>query len=211
MPDSISDKWQRQEKESAAEKVKEQILPQPPMSERLNLAKRKLQEQIQHLDRVSQRLSAKDKDLYERMVKAYGEHDTQRAQLIANELAELRKIEQKTQYGKYALERAYTRIEMAKDFGDMVAALVPVGQVVKSVKGTLGEFLPSSETALNELSGIMNDTLVSFSNITGESLIAGPISEDADKILKEAAAVAESRLKDKLPGAGTDLPLTDSQ
>ncbi|MDH7556638.1 MAG: winged-helix domain-containing protein [Candidatus Methanosuratincola sp.] len=74
-----------------------------------------------------------------------------------------------------------------------------------------GEFLPSSETALSELSGIMNDTLVSFSNITGESLITGPASEDADKILKEAAAVAESRLKDKLPGAGTDLPLTDTQ
>ncbi|MDH7556159.1 MAG: Snf7 family protein, partial [Candidatus Methanosuratincola sp.] len=141
MPDNISDKWQRQDKESAADKVRDQIVPQPPMSERLDLAKRKLQEQIQHLERVSQRLSAKDKDLYEKMVKAYGDHDTQRAQLIANELAELRKIEQKTQYGKYALERAYTRIEMAKDFGDMVAALVPVGQVVKSVKGTLGEFL----------------------------------------------------------------------
>lgn len=211
MPDKISDKWQRQEKESAAEKVREQIVLQPPLSERLDLAKRKLQEQIQHLDRVSQRLNAKDKDLYEKMVKAYGEHDSQRAQLIANELAELRKIEQKTQYGKYALERAYTRIEMAKDFGDMVAALVPVGQIVKSVKGTLGEFLPSSETALNELSGIMNDTLLSFSNITGESIVAGPVSEDADKILREAAAVAESRLKDKLPGAGTDLPLTDTQ
>lgn len=76
MPDSISDKWQRQEKESAADRVRDQIVPQPPMSERLNLAKRKLQEQIQHLDRVSQRLSAKDKDLYEKMVKAYGEHDT---------------------------------------------------------------------------------------------------------------------------------------
>lgn len=211
MPDNISDKWQRQEKESAADKIREQIAPPPPMSQRLDLAKRKLQEQIQHLDRISQKLSAKDKDLYEKMVKAYGEHDTQRAQLLAGELAELRKIESKTQYGKYALERAYTRIEMAKDFGDMVAALVPVGQVVKSVRGTLGEFLPSSDAALGELSGIMNETLVSFSSITGDSMISGPMSEDAEKILKEAAAVAESRLKDKLPGAGTDMPVGDTQ
>lgn len=211
MPDNISDRWQGQEKESPTEKIREQIVPPPPMSDRLETAKRKLQEQIQHLERISERLGAKDKDLYEKMVKAYGEHDSERAKLLANELAELRKIEQKTHYGKYALERAYTRIEMAKDYGDMVAALVPVGQVVKSVKGTLGEFLPSSDAAIGELSGIMNDTIVSFSNITGDSALYGPISEDAERILKEAAAVAESRLKEKLPGAGTDLPLSNSQ
>ncbi|MDI9644894.1 MAG: Snf7 family protein [Candidatus Verstraetearchaeota archaeon] len=209
MPDNISDKWQAQEKGSAAEKIREQIVPPPPMSQRLETAKRKLREQIVHLDRISERLSARDKDLYEKMVKAYGEHDSERAKLLANELAELRKMEQKTHYGKYALERAYTRIEMAKDYGDMVAALVPVGQVVKSVRGTLGEFFPSSSAALDELSGIMNETIVSFSNITGSSIISGGMSEDAEMILKEAAAVAESRLKDKLPGAGTDQPLPE--
>jgi len=47
----------------------------------------------------------------------------------------------------------------------------------------------------------MSDTLVSFSSLTGESLAMGPTSEDAEKILSEAAIVAESKLKEKLPGS----------
>jgi len=134
-------------------------------------------------------------------VKAYEEHDNARAQSLAAELAELRKVESRTQYGKYALERAYTKIEVAKDYGELVAAMVPVGQIVKNVKSALVDFLPSTSNALGEIDAIMSDTLVSFSSLTGESLAMGPMSEDAEKILSEAAIVAESKLKEKLPGS----------
>jgi division protein CdvB (Snf7/Vps24/ESCRT-III family) len=199
MPEDLTKKWQPEEKPSVPDKIREQVVPPEPLRQRLDLAKRKLSQEIQSLDRISDRLETKDKNLYQQLVKAYEDHDTARATSLANELAELRKVEGKTQFGKYALEKAYTKIEVAKDFGDIAAAMAPINLILKNVKGTLADFLPASSTALGELSNIMSETMVSFSNIFGDTSLLAPNQEEADKILKEAATVAESRLKDKLP------------
>jgi len=201
MPEKFTENWQKKEKSSASERLREQVVPPPPMKERLETAKRKLSEEITQLNRINDKLNQKDKTLYGQVVKAYEEHDNARAQSLASELAELRKVESRTQYGKYALERAYTKIEVAKDYGDMVAAMVPVGQIVKNVKSALVDFLPSTSNALGEIDAIMSDTLVSFSGLTNETQVLGPTSEDAEKILSEAAIIAESKLKEKLPGS----------
>ncbi len=204
MPDDLTKRWQPEDKKPIGEKIKERVSPPPPLKERLELAKRRLSEEINSLDRISKRLEAKDRSLYEAILKAYENHDTTRAAALASELAELRKIESKTQYGKYALEKAYTKIEIAKDFGEMAAAMSPVNQILKHVKGTLAEFLPASSTAIGELSDLMSETMTSFSNILGETSLTTSSSEEADKILKEAAAVAESRLKEKLQQLGEE-------
>jgi division protein CdvB (Snf7/Vps24/ESCRT-III family) len=201
MPEKFTENWQKKEKSSASGRLREQVAPPPPMKERLETAKRKLSEEITQLNRINDKLNQKDKTLYGQVVKAYEEHDNARAQSLASELAELRKVESRTQYGKYALERAYTKIEVAKDYGDMVAAMVPVGQIVKNVKSALVDFLPSTSNALGEIDAIMSDTLVSFSGLTNETQVLGPTSEDAEKILSEAAIIAESKLKEKLPGS----------
>jgi len=201
MPEKFTENWQKKDKSSASERLREQVAPPPPMKERLETAKRKLSEEITQLNRINDKLNQKDKTLYGQVVKAYEEHDNARAQSLASELAELRKVESRTQYGKYALERAYTKIEVAKDYGDMVAAMVPVGQIVKNVKSALVDFLPSTSNALGEIDAIMSDTLVSFSGLTNETPVLGPTSEDAEKILSEAAIIAESKLKEKLPGS----------
>jgi len=201
MPEKFTENWQKKDKSSASERLREQVVPPPPMKERLETAKRKLSEEITQLNRINDKLNQKDKTLYGQVVKAYEEHDNARAQSLASELAELRKVESRTQYGKYALERAYTKIEVAKDYGDMVAAMVPVGQIVKNVKSALVDFLPSTSNALGEIDAIMSDTLVSFSGLTNETQVLGPTSEDAEKILSEAAIIAESKLKEKLPGS----------
>jgi division protein CdvB (Snf7/Vps24/ESCRT-III family) len=199
MPEDLTKKWQPEDSPPMTDKLKETMVPPEPLRQRLELAKKKLSEEIQALDRISNRMQEKDKNLYNQIVRAYESHDTQKAQNISTELAELRKVESKTQYGKYALERAYARIDMAKDFGDIAAAIAPVNQIVKNVRGTLAEFLPASGNALGELSNLMGETLVSFSNILGNSSMFQASSEDADNILKEAAAISESRLKDKIP------------
>ena len=207
MPEDLPKRWQPEDKKPIAEKIKEQVIPPPPLKERLDLAKRRLSEEIGSLDRISKKLEAKDRAIYEAILKAYENNETQRAASLAAELAELRKIEEKAQYGKYALERAYAKIEIAKDFGEIAAAMVPVNQILKNVKVTLSEFLPASGTAIGELSALMMETMNSFANIFGDSSISSPTSDEAEKILKEAAAVAESRLKDRLQlgGEGQEL------
>jgi len=202
MPGDLSKSWHPENKKTISEKIKEQVAPPPPLKERLETAKRRLLEEISTLERISKRLEAKDRALYETILKAYENHDNVRAASLANELAELRKIESKAQYGKYALEKAYAKVEVAKDFGEIASAMVPVNVILKQVKGTLSEFLPASSTAIGELSDFMSETMVSFANLFGNSSLLASNSDEAEKILKEAAAVAESRLKDELQQLG---------
>ncbi|MGQ9759479.1 MAG: Snf7 family protein [Candidatus Methanomethylicaceae archaeon] len=202
MPEDLKKRWQPEDKKPISEKIRDQVAPPPPLKERLELAKRRLSEEIQSLDRISKRLESKDRSLYEAILKAYENHDTARAATLANELAELRKVESKTHYGRYALEKAYTKIEIAKDFGELVAAMAPMNQILKNVKTTLADFLPASSSAIGDLSNLMTEAMTSFSNILGDSSLMASSSDEAEKILKEAAAIAESRLKEKLQGFG---------
>ncbi len=197
MPDIVKE-WERKDKPSISDSIKQGIVRPEPLRGRLEQAGKKLSEQIRQLERVSDRLEKKDRDISEDIVKAFEQGDRDRAISLANELEELRKVEKRTQFSKYALEKALSRIEMAHDFGEIAAVIAPVGQVVKNVQGSLSEFLPATSTALGEVSGIMSETLASISHIS-EGAFYSPSSEDADKILQEAAAVSESRLKGKLP------------
>jgi division protein CdvB (Snf7/Vps24/ESCRT-III family) len=63
----------------------------------------------------------------------------------------------------------------------------------------MDEFLPAASGTMGELSTMLNDTMISFSNMVGDTSIMSANNEDANKILNEAAAVAEARVKDKLP------------
>ena len=199
MPQDFTKKWERDQSEPVSERIKEQVKPQAPLRQKLEDARRKLDDEIRTLDRHYDKMQQKDDTINRQLVKAFEDHDTEHAKLLAGELAELRKVKKQTQYGKYALEKASSRIDMAKNVGDIAYALHDVNHVVKSVKGTLDEFLPAASGTMGELSNMMNDTMISFSNMMGDTSILSANNEDANKILSEAAAVAESRVKDKLP------------
>jgi division protein CdvB (Snf7/Vps24/ESCRT-III family) len=201
MPQDFTKKWESEQKEPVSNRIKEQVAPQEPLKQKLEGAKRKLNEEIVTLDRHYEKMQQKDDSINKQLIKAFEDHDTERAKLLAGELAELRKVKKQTQYGKYALEKASSRIEMAENVGDIAVALHDVNHVVRSVKGTLDEFLPAASGTMGELSTMMNDTMISFSNMLGDTSMMSPNNEDANKILAEAAAVAESRVKDKLPNA----------
>ncbi len=199
MPQDFTKKWERDQSEPVSERIKEQVKPQAPLRQKLEDARRKLDDEIRTLDRHYDKMQQKDDTINRQLVKAFEDHDTEHAKLLAGELAELRKVKKQTQYGKYALEKASSRLDMAKNVGDIAYALHDVNHVVKSVKGTLDEFLPAASGTMGELSNMMNDTMISFSNMMGDTSILSANNEDANKILSEAAAVAESRVKDKLP------------
>jgi|GEM_PF-6132437 len=55
----------------------------------------------------------------------------------------------------------------------------------------------------------MTETMTSFANILGDASLYSPTSDEAEKILKEAAAVAESRLKERLQLGGESQELKE--
>ena len=59
--------------------------------------------------------------------------------------------------------------------------------------------LPEADKEIGEISGLLSSVLVDASTTGGFSLNFDAANEDAQKVLEEAAAVAEQRMKESFP------------
>ena len=77
---------------------------------------------------------------------------------------------------------------------------------MNGLKGSLVKFMPGADQEIGRmtemLGGLMNETFSSSDNTFG---VEESTNSDSDKILSEAAAVAESQTGDKFP----DMPMMD--
>ena len=104
------------------------------------------------------------------------------------------------------LERIELRLTTFHDLGDTVVTLMPTIGLMNGLKGSLVKFMPGADQEIGRmtemLGGLMNETFSSSDNTFG---VEESTNSDSDKILSEAAAVAESQTGDKFP----DMPMMD--
>jgi division protein CdvB (Snf7/Vps24/ESCRT-III family) len=118
---------------------------------------------------------------------------------LSNELGEVRKVSRILGNARMALEQIELRLTTFHDLGDTVITIMPTIGLMKSLKSSLVKFMPEADQEVNRmtemLGGLMTET---FSGDT--SLGVEPSTNaESDKILQEAAAIAESAVNDKLP------------
>ncbi len=208
MPNKFPQKWGEAEiHESFGSRVKKSIRTGEHLKPRLDHAIQRLETQVQRLDQTSNRLSERDKSLFAKIVDAYSRHDLPHANAFANELTEIRKTEKTVINVRLALEQILLRLRTVTELGDMVYTLGPVIGVLRNVKTSITGVLPDAGRELEqigvELSGIVGDA----GQISGLSLDFAASNEEAQKILTEAATIAEERTKQKFP----ELPATSQR
>jgi len=200
LSNKFTDKWgEKEDSQPLGEKVKKAIRSPGQLKPRLDRAINRLEGQIQRLDQTGNRLSERDRSVFAKVVEAYSKHDAQHANAFANELTEIRKTEKTVMNARLALEQITLRLKTVTELGDMVYALGPVIGVLGSVRTAITGVLPDAGRELEqigvELTGIIGDA----GQVTGLSVDFATPGEDAQKILAEAATIAEERAKDKLP------------
>jgi division protein CdvB (Snf7/Vps24/ESCRT-III family) len=82
--------------------------------------------------------------------------------------------------------------------------------VIRNVKQGLVGVLPEAESEIGEISGLLSSILVDAGTVGGYSLNFEAANEDAERILAEASAVAEQRMKEKFPEVPVVLPSAES-
>jgi division protein CdvB (Snf7/Vps24/ESCRT-III family) len=199
--------WEDKREPSTTEKIKEAIKPAGPLKPRLESAVRSLQMQIQRLDQIHARLSDRQKVMFEKVVDAVKKHDQARASIYANEVAEIRKMVKLIMQSRLALESIAIRLGTVEDLGDIVVNLAPAIKVISTVSRSIGSVVPEAEKGMGEISQMLSTILVEAGQTGNYTISFETGNEDAAKIMEEAAAVAEARLKQEFP----DLPLSGSQ
>ena len=208
MSDRFAKKWgeSKEYSPSLSTKVKETVKPQGPLKPRLDFAVRRIEGQVQRLDQAGSRFSERDKHLFSRIIESYSKHDIPHANVFANELAEMRKMERMIMHAKLALEQIVLRLKTVSDLGDVVSTLGPAVSVLQGVRSGMSGILPEAESELGQIGTMLSGIIVDSGQSSDLTINLGAANEDAQKILAEAATVAEEKIKDTLPELPAGLP-----
>jgi len=182
-------------------RIRDKFRPQESAKQRIDLATRRMELQIQRLNTASDTLSKRDETLFTKVVKAYQTHDMTRAEVLANELAEMRKIEKAIMYARLALEQTVLRLRTVIDFGDTVNMLAPTVNVLHSLKNGLSDILPAAERELGEIGDLLQGVIIDSKQGTefNINIDIEAANEDSKKILNEAASAVEKKISKELP------------
>jgi len=207
MSERFAKKWEpNRDDESLVTTIKNNITPPPPLKPALDAAARKLDLQINKLDQANERFTQKDRALFAKLVDVYTKHDQARANIYATELAEVRKMGKVIMNARLALDQISLRIKTISELGDVCAMLGPCIGVLRSVSTGLSGVLPEAEGELSDIGNMLSGLMFEAGSSSGMSLNFDNVSEDAAKILSEAATVAEQRVSANFPDLPPGMP-----
>jgi division protein CdvB (Snf7/Vps24/ESCRT-III family) len=194
--------WDRKKSTGLGERLRNAFNNPGPLKPRLDALMHQIQVVMAKLDTSMAKIRERDSSLFAKTVAAVQKHENQRASMFANELAEVRKVGKMVTQSKLALEQIVLRLNTITELGDIVTTLAPATSIVRNVKDDLVGVMPDAEGEMGEVSSLLSGILVDAGSMGGYSLNFETANEEAEKALAEAAAVAESRMKEKFP----DIP-----
>ena len=201
---NLHNKWSKQPQTSISEKISDTVKPKGPLKPRVENAIKKLQLQIKKLDSMLTNLQERDAKLFQRIVEATQNHDTQTSKVLGNELAEVRKVTKILSSARIALEQIELRLTTSRDLGDTVVAIMPTMGLMKNLRSSLGKIMPGAEQEINQMGEMLGGFMTeSFSGDAAFGMDETTNAE-SEKILKEAAAVAESSTGQLFPSVPTN-------
>lgn len=207
MSERFAKKWEtKRDEQPFTNRIKDAVQPPGPLKPRLDFAVRRIELQVQKLDQATDRFTQRDKAIFARIVDAYTKHDTARANVFASELAEVRKMERLIINARLALEQIVLRLRTVSELGDVVSTLGPAVGVLRSVRAGLVSVFPEAENELGEIGNMLSGIMIEAGQGSGMTLNFDAVNEDAQKILTEAATVAEQRIKEKFPELPPGMP-----
>jgi len=207
LSERFAKRWEdKSDDQPLTDRIKGAVVQPGPLKPRLNMAVRRLDLQIQKLDQATDRFSKRDQSIFARIVDAYTKHDMARANVFANELAEIRKMERMIMHARLALEQIGLRLRTVSELGDVVSTLGPAVSVLRAVKSGMANMFPEAERELGQIGDILSGIIMEAGQSTGFSMNFDATNEDAQKILTEAATVAEQKIKEKFPELPAGIP-----
>ncbi|MCC6041627.1 MAG: Snf7 family protein [Desulfurococcaceae archaeon] len=189
--------WRREE--TIGEKIKKIFVnEQDSLEKKAIIAQYRLKTAMGRIANYLEKLSERDKVLFESIVDALVKRDEVRAKMYAREVAEIRKISKQLLTVQYALEHAALKLETFLIYGGAVNEVVPVIGVMKEAIGIVKNIAPDVwidlQVAVRELEAAMGEGIVDLTLGVDVGL-----DVEAKKILEEAKIVAEQKMREKFP------------
>lgn len=191
--------WSQKQSSSMTDRLRGAVKPQGALKPRIEEAVHRLDMQTSKMDAMLGKLRERDSSLFQRVVDAMQRHDASESRVLSNELAEIRKVSKMLGGAKMSLEQVKLRLTTIHDLGDAMVAIGPAMGTMKGLKSSLGKFMPEADSELSAMTQTLNGLMMD--SLAGDSFAveANASNEDTERILAEAAAVAEQQVGAKFP------------
>jgi division protein CdvB (Snf7/Vps24/ESCRT-III family) len=205
LANGFQEKWKDREDTSYASKIRNIGKPSQGLKHQIEVVTQKIEVQTRTLDNAAKRFGNRDAALFARVAKALAERDTLRAKVLANELAEIRKVEKMLLQAQLALESISLRLNTVSELGDLVTVLSPVSNVLGSVREGMSNVFPEADREIGNIGNLLSDILSSTNQNVDLPTNVGKADAEAEKILQEAELAAEKRLRARLPDVESQI------
>ncbi len=201
----FTDRWKPKETEpSLVSKIKNVAKPSDNLKEQITIVTQRLDMQTKSLDAAVGRFQNRDAEIFNRIVKAMSQRDTARANILATELSEIRKVEKMLSHASLALQSVSMRLSTVSELGDVVSVLSPAKSLLNNVRSEMCNIFPEASQELGNIGNLLSDIVTSTNQGSDMPVNTIMASADALQILEEAEVAAESRLKEQLPEVTTE-------
>jgi len=203
-------RWNSKEKDSSIlSKIKDSGKPSQGLKQQIVTVIQRIEGQKNKLNNASRRFEQRDLTLFKRITKALTERDTMRANVLASELVEIRKVEKMLMHAGLALESVSIRLKTVSELGEVMTVLAPAAGVLNSIRGGMSGIFPEAGREIENIGSLLND-IVSTTNQD----IRGPVDIksaglEATKILKEAEEAASKKLREQFPEVSNDIKIDE--
>jgi len=185
---------------SLGQKTREAVRGPQPIKPQIQRATGQLNQEVHRLDGALSRLKQRETAIFKKTVVAVQHHDDQTSKAYSNELAEVKKMTKIVTQSRIALEQISIRLQTVTDVGDFAATLAPAIGVVRNVRQTLGTAMPDATSALGDIGTELTTMMTDVGGLSNMNFFtSGESSEEAEKIMAEAAALAEKRMSESFP------------
>ncbi|SRR5579885_3273863 len=150
---------------------------------------------------IKQRLVARERTLFEKLQLT---RNNEMSKILANEIAEIRKLQGNIDNIIVALESFILRAETILSLDEFTQAITPIPRMITSIKEDASKISPYLSGEIEELFNSIDNLRVYYPE---NNNIEVTMTEEAEAILKEAAEMASSNVARKLP----EIPLASQE
>ena len=207
MVNRFIDRWkEKKQQPTFLSKIKDTGEPSQGLKQQISIVLQRIEIQKQKLNNAQSRFEKRDTTLFKRTIEALSERDTMRANVLAGELAEIRKVEKMLMHASLALESVSLRLNTVSELGDVVTVLAPAAGVLNNIRGGMAAIFPEAGHELENIGTLLTDIVSTTHQDTGVPVNIGTASLEAEKILQEAETAAERKLKEQFPEISAAIP-----
>lgn len=208
MVNRFIDRWNDKERPpSLVSKIKSFGKPSENLKQQISLVTQRLDVQAKTLDNAVKRFETRDADVFNRVVKAVSQRDEARANILATELSEIRKVEKMLTHASLALQSVSMRLNTVSEIGDLVTVLSPAASLLSNIRSDMSTIFPEASQELGNIGNLLTEIVTTTNQGTEMPVDIGRTNPEAQIILEEAQLAAAKKLEEQLPEVTMGNPI----